>query len=315
MEASADFEKLNETKANFDAIYTEPDPRAYFRVLGGLDYTIPELAAPVFRQLVTARQAQQDRPVTVLDLGCSYGINAALLRFSLSLDMLRRRYMHPDIQALSAGSMRAYDAAYFASWPARYGLSIVGLDASASAVQYAQQVGILNAGLVEDLERDQPSERARSFLADVDLVISTGCVGYVTQKTFAKILACNQNSTPPWIASFVLRMFPYDGITKAIKSFGLETEKFAGATFVQRRFHSAEEYDLTLSSLESLGIDPAGREAEGLLHAELFVSRPAARIREKPLGGLISIVSGQNRRYGRRFYRVRGKGRRELLVN
>jgi SAM-dependent methyltransferase len=315
MGPSADFHKLNETKANFDGIYAEADPRAYFRVLGGLDYTVPELAAPVFKQLVKARQAQQDRPVTVLDLGCSYGINAALLRFPITLDMLRRRYMHPDIQALSAGAMQAYDSAYFASWPARSGLSIVGLDTSPQAVRYADDVGILNSGLVQDLEREGPSEHARSLLAEVDLVISTGCVGYVTQKTFAQILSCNKNSVPPWIASFVLRMFPYHGITKTLASFGLVTEKFAGATFVQRRFHSEEEFDQTLSTLESLGIDATGREADGLLHAELFVSRPAARARETPLGQLVSIVSGQHRRYGRRFHRVPGKGRRALLLN
>ncbi len=39
------------TKANFDAIYTSPDPRQYYRTLGSYDYQIPTHGATVFGQL------------------------------------------------------------------------------------------------------------------------------------------------------------------------------------------------------------------------------------------------------------------------
>ena len=44
------FTKLN--RADFSQLYVQPDPRMYYRVLGGLDYTIPHLAHPVFMQLI-----------------------------------------------------------------------------------------------------------------------------------------------------------------------------------------------------------------------------------------------------------------------
>lgn len=315
MARPVDFQAINGAKANFDGIYEESDPRTYFRVLGGLDYVIPDLATPLFKQLIRARAERQDGPVTILDLGCSYGINGALQRFPIKFDTLRRRYMQPEIQALSSGSMRMLDIAYFKGWPARPDLRIVGLDASANAVHYAQDVGVIDIGLAEDLETGNPSPRARAALEDVDIVMSTGCVGYVTARTFEKILACNRRREAPWIASFVLRMFPYDDIGRTLASAGLTTERLAGTTFVQRRFHDAGEYEQTLARLEALGIDPTGREEEGLFHAELFVSRPDKLVKATPLAGVVNVVSGRHKGFGRRFVRVPGRGSRHLLLN
>jgi hypothetical protein len=73
------FSEINRNKADFHAIYRRPDPRAYFHTLGSLDYVIPHLAQPIIAQLVAACRRVHARPVTVLDLGCSYGINGALL--------------------------------------------------------------------------------------------------------------------------------------------------------------------------------------------------------------------------------------------
>lgn len=310
-----DYKHINRVKADFDSIYNEPDPRAYYRVLGGLDYVVPGLASPVFRQLIAARAALQDRPVTVLDLGCSYGSTSLLLRFPLNFDQLRRRYMNPSIQALSSDALNEFDRAFFRSWPREDGLRIVGLDPCANAVKYATEVGVLDCGIAEDFEQADPSARARLALSDVDIVISTGCVGYVGERTFDTIMATNRNRQAPWVASFVLRMFPYDQIEETLLARGLVTEKFEGATFVQRRFHSIEEYDSTVETLENRGIDPTGREADGLYHAELFVSRPGSMVSETPLNRLVSIVSGQRERYGQRYHRIEGIGSRELLIN
>jgi hypothetical protein len=140
-------------------------------------------------------------------------------------------------------------------------------------------------------------------------------VGYVGERTFDTIMEVNRNRRAPWIASFVLRMFPYGLVEDTLLKRGLVTEKFEGATFVQRRFHSVEEYDSTLETLEKRGIDPTGREADGLYHAELFVSRPGSVVRETPLNRLVSIVSGQRERFGQRYHRIEGIGSRELLIN
>ena len=57
---------------------------------------------------------------------------------------------------------------------------------------------------------------------------------------------------------------------------GLVTERLSGVTFVQRRFRDAEEFENSLATLAATDIDPTDLESEGLLHADLILSRPKA---------------------------------------
>ncbi|MCC7016039.1 MAG: hypothetical protein IT564_02400, partial [Rhodospirillales bacterium] len=43
-------------------------------------------------------------------------------------------------------------------------------------------------------------------------------------------------------------------------------------------------------------------EADGLYHAELYVSRPENIAREMPLGSVLSVTNGASRPFGRRFH-------------
>jgi hypothetical protein len=129
----------------------------------------------------------------------------------------------------------------------------------------------------------------------VDIVVSTGCVGYVTSKTFQRLARLARRGRPAWVASFVLRMFPYDDIEATLATLGLETEIFEAATFVQRRFANFEEMEATIKAIEERGLDPRGRESDGLFHADLFISRPPAEIARRPIQKLVSVVSGANK--------------------
>lgn len=282
------FDELNEAKANFDSIYTAADPRAYFRVLGDLDYAIPDRARPIFRRIVEAMRTAGGDRLTALDLGCSYGINAALLKYPLTFEDLRHRYTIPELEALDTETLLTLDRRFYDAWPSDPGLKIIGIDPARSAVTYAERSGALDQGIAVDLEHAQPPDNAVDDLAAVDLVMSTGCVGYVTGRTFEQLAVCAENGTRPWIASFVLRMFPYDEIADALASQGLVTEKLDGATFIQRRFRDDEELQGVLDTLERLGIDPTGKEADGCYHAEFYLSRPKAVARAMPLDTLLA---------------------------
>jgi SAM-dependent methyltransferase len=293
-----------DTKAKFDRVYDDPDPREYFRVLSGLDYVIPDLAKEIFRPLIRRRQAELGRPPQVLDIGCSYGINAALVRYPIGIQRLADRYANPAIAGLDTKILADLDGHYFRGWPRRTAARFVGLDRSAAAIAYAKSVGLLDDGIAANFEENEPTAEEARLLGASDMIISTGVVGYVTERTFHAILAERQSGPPPLIVSFVLRMFPFDKIAAELGQYGLVTEKLEGVTFVQRRFNSTGELEATLGHLERLGIDPRGKEAEGLLHAELFVSRTPESIRQVPLADLISVTSGVSRRYGRRYRQV-----------
>jgi len=154
-------------------------------------------------------------------------------------------------------------------------LSVVGLDQSEPAIAFGADSHLLDTGLAADLEHEALSASAIDALAPVDLVISTGCVGYVGVPTFERLLPTLCRNEAPWMAHFVLRMFPFDAIADTLSDAGYVTEKVEDRTFVQRNFASIEEREGILDTLDTLGIDPRGKESEGRLHAELFISRPA----------------------------------------
>jgi hypothetical protein len=132
--------------------------------------------------------------------------------------------------------------------------------------------------------------------------MSTGCIGYVTEKTFGKLLDATEKT--PWIISFVLRMFPFDELAKTFAQRGLVTERLAGVTFIQRRFRDAEEFENSLATLAKLGVDSTGLESEGLFHADLILSRPEADARAMPLDDIVTVASGRGRPIAPRYVHV-----------
>jgi hypothetical protein len=308
-----EFVKINSTKANFDAIYSHPDPREYFRVLCGLDYVIPDLAKTPFRAILNALRSKRKRHLKIADLGCSYGINSALLRYPLDIQRLALRYVSREMQQIDSTSLAELDRNYFRSWPLQNEDMFIGIDTSKPAIEYALRSGLIDGAVTTNLEEADPAPGELPMLRGLNLLISTGCIGYTTQKSIRRILSSQRESAPqPWIASLVLRMFPYDAIAEEISRFGLVTEKLEGVTFVQRRFHSEQECKATLETLEKMGVDPAGKENEGLFHAELYVSRPRAEVESCRLSDLVSVTSGAGRRYGRR-YRRNAQGKIKLM--
>lgn len=294
-----DFDDNSIPKACFDDIYIQDDPREYYRVLYGLDYIIPDLARSVFRDTVAALEDLRGRPIKILDLGCSYGNNAILLRTSLDLGRLAQRYADLTAAGLSANECAELDRNYFKSWP-RQPMKIVGLDSSKSAISYAKRIGVIDDGLAVDLENGKLPDSAREMLRDVDLIISTGCIGYITERTFTQILDAIEGPAP-WVASFVLRMYSFNEIEAELKKRGLATQKLEGTTFVQRRFHSEDECREVLECLDKAGIPTHSKEADGLLHAEFFLSRPAEHIKTVPLEQVASVTSGERHPFGRRY--------------
>jgi hypothetical protein len=174
-------------------------------------------------------------PQRVLDVCCSYGINAALLRLDLSLDDLHQRYTAGDVAELSPRGADPSDAELFAGLRRPDAPRVTGLDIARSAVAYGLQAGLLDDGWVEDLQADDPSGGLVAELAEVDLVLTTGGVGYVTEPTFDRLLSSSGRPRRGWPPGCCAST-PYDAIAETLSGHGLVTEKLDGVTFRQRRF-------------------------------------------------------------------------------
>ncbi|SDM82281.1 class I SAM-dependent methyltransferase [Allokutzneria albata] len=253
-------------KVTLDHIYTQPDPRAYFTTLRGLEYNIPQLAQPYFADLI----GQHERP-RVVDIGCSYGINAALLNHGASMEELYERYTDPAVADLSTSALAERDRRLSKKQGNAW---IVGLDSSRPALDYALAAGFLDDAVCADLENKDLTEEQREQLAGTDLVISTGCIGYVGASTIAKVAEVSE----PLMAHFVLRMVPFEPVEEALRELGYDTVR-ADGVFRQRRFVSVEEQDQVLDTLRTVGVDPRGLEDTGWLYAQLHLCRPTTSAR------------------------------------
>lgn len=253
------YDAANEAKANFDAIYNLPDPRRYYRTLGALDYRIPTEAKPVFRSVMEAMERDH---LHVVDIGCSYGVNAAVIQYDIDFADLVGRYRSPQVAKRSVAEAIFDDAVYFIDADKRVEATFTGVDVAQEAVGYAKAVGLLDNTIVQNLEERPLSPDAAALISDADLIITTGAVGYVTERTFSRILDA-VDGEPPWIAAFTLRQFPFDAIAAEITGFGLTAEKLQDRPFPQRRFRDAEEQAGAIAAVEALGLDPTGLEASG----------------------------------------------------
>lgn len=260
-------------KICLDHIYTQPDPRTYFSTLHKLDYCIPQLAKPYFMKLIQeCRESRQILTLNVLDIGCSYGINAALLKCDATMDELYERYCGLDGRAQTRSTLLTRDRELVRSRNRLKYIRFVGLDVSYSALSYALLAGFLDGAVHADLEERGPTKGQREQFSGTDLVISTGCLGYVSDRTISQVVSAS-GERKPWMAHFVLRMFPFAPIAEGLAELGYETVHLE-RVFKQRRFASPGEQSLVLDTLSTVGVDPRGLEADGWLYAQLYISRP-----------------------------------------
>jgi SAM-dependent methyltransferase len=259
-------------KYAFDHIYTQSDPRDYFTVLQRFDYGIPGIAQPYFARLVTRYRGERGvvEP-RILDIGCSYGINTALLRCDATMATFYQRYTDIAI-GRSRAELVASDQAFVRARQRPGRARLVGLDTSGPALDYAVEAGFLDEAIEADFETGEPTEAQLTQLAGTDLVISTGCVGYVTEKTLLRVIEA-AGEQRPWMAHFCLRMFPYDVIAGHLDDLGYETIR-VDQPVRQRRFATDQERTAVLDRLAGLGIDSRGLEADGWFYTQLYVSRP-----------------------------------------
>ncbi|KAH7234850.1 uncharacterized protein BKA55DRAFT_708803 [Fusarium redolens] len=213
-------------KSNFTDLYNHQDPRGYLTTLAPLQYTIPQQALPLFQRLHQF-SCRGTTVSAILDICCSYGINGGLLRHHVDIDTWTAHYTGSE---LNSKQQVLADKEIFGSRERSSKPVVFGLDKADQAIRYALGAGLIDAGWVEDLEVQDPSPDLRKALQDVSLVICTGGVGYVSSRTFARI-----------VASTVILTSSYDEIAATLREHGLVTERLPGVVLRQRRFASAKE--------------------------------------------------------------------------
>jgi len=266
-----------DVKKDFTDIYTQNSPYEYLNEMRNLHYRIPDVTKPLYKSLAEQLYQNLNRPINILDLGSGYGINSALLTFDLTMSDLDNFFLKNEKPITIEQTKQ-----FFAQQPHRNSkLNFYHIDISAPALKFSEKVGLCKGSLCVNLENHNPNIPEEFF--PIDLVIATGCIGYIGYKSFERLfeilneyqakvgLTKKNNRITPMFAFSILRIFPIDKIARAFDYYGFTLKKSEIEPICQRRFVNEDEMQQTMSLLQDNGIATSNLEETGSLFADFHV--------------------------------------------
>lgn len=261
-------------KKDFTNIYTQKFPNAYLKEMKRLDYRIPDKTKPLYLSIAKQLYKKLSKKINIIDIGSSYGINSALMKYDLKMSELDDFFLEqePSIeQSKQIFENLSYDGT----------LDFYQIDVSEPALKFSENTGLCKKGICVNLESGNLpiKEIPRS-----DMIIATGCIGYIGYKAFSNLfeLIKKQQSESnlefsekgPVFAFSVLRIFDMKKIEKTFDHYGYSLVKSDLKPIRQRRFSDLEEKHKTISLLHSKGIDTKRLEDDGHFYADFFIASP-----------------------------------------
>lgn len=267
-----------QAKADFSDIYYKENPFDYLSEMRKLNYRIPDLTLPLY--LFFARKINENKKekVSVFDIGSSYGINSALITYNISMKDLDNFFLKNNTPPTIHKTIK-----FFGNTTEKNSfLDFYLLDMSYEALKFAGLAGLCKESFCENLEEKDPGKSLLQTLSTVDLFISTGCVGYVTEKTFERLFEGIKVSTndfeslgpTPIFAFSTLRMFDLNKIKKIFTKNDFFLLKTEIPPINQRKFQGKAEQKAIISILKSKNINTVNLEEKGNLYADFYVGGP-----------------------------------------
>lgn len=263
--------EINRSKRSFLDSYNSEEPFEYFATMASLDYQIPQNAKAFIEFLLyELRCRKPTEGLSVVDIGCSYGVLSSLIKYNLDLNVLYSKYVHRK-KPINYNSL-----------PCREYIDFYGVDISSNAIDYSLKNGLLASGCAGNLElASDQALMSPHFPSTCDMIVSTGCFGYVTERTFVKLLSHMSGSLPPLLATFVMEPFEFGAAAEALKAFGYSTREFTARKFRQRRYSDGDERNLLLGTGTEGGHGKIGGPERDYIYARLHVSQHQSAIPTK----------------------------------
>ena len=248
-------------KKDFSDVYVQKYPAPYLEEMKNVEYRIPDQTKPLYKHLAERIVNYVKRPVKILDIGSSYGINSALLNHELIMSELDKFFIEQNPNPSIKSTQNFFD-----DLPNNDpNLEFYLIDTSSPALDFAEKAGLCQDSFCINLEKETISDKLQQVMQDIDLIISTGCVGYIGWKSFEKIFEkIGSDRAPlPIFVFTLLRIFPSEEIEKVFKDNGFELIKTRIGPLKQRRFYDKTEMNDTLELLKSKNIDATNLEESG----------------------------------------------------
>lgn len=261
-------------KKDFTNIYTQKFPNAYLKEMKRLDYRIPDKTKPLYLSIAKQLYKKLSKKINIMDIGSSYGINSALMKYDLKMSELDDLFLEQEPSIEQSKQI-------FENLSCDDTLDFYQIDISEPALKFSENTGLCKKGICVNLEsgnlpiKDIPRS---------DMIIATGCIGYIGYKAFSNLfeLIKNQQSESdsglldqdPIFAFSVLRIFDMGKIEKIFDHYDYSLVKSDLKPIRQRRFSDFEEKHKTISLLHSKGIDTKWLEDDGHFYADFYIASP-----------------------------------------
>ena len=261
-------------KKDFTNIYTQKSPNSYLKEMKRLDYRIPDKTKPLYLSIIKHLQKKLSNKINILDIGSSYGINSALMKYDLKMSELDDFFLNDDPTIKQ--SKQFFEEISFDET-----LNFYQIDISEPALQFSENIGLCEKGICVNLESEDLHVKD---IPQSDIIIATGCIGYIGYKAFDNLFELikkqqskNDSYTPkrePLFAFSVLRIFDMEKIQKTFEHYGYSLVKSDLKPIRQRRFSDLEEKNKTISLLHDKGIDTKWFEDDGYFYADFYIASP-----------------------------------------
>ena len=263
-------------KKDFTDIYTQDSPYEYLKEMDRLEYSIPDSTKPLYNSIIEELESTLSRPINVLDLGSSYGINSSLMKYNLTMYELNDFFLNGS-EPTTEETKRFYEKCN-----SNDNMNFYQIDISKEALKFSEEMNLCERGMNVDLEAEKLN--LLESLPKMDLVIATGCIGYIGYKAFFNLLKVIKNRqsnsieseteyVSPTFAFSVLRIFDMEDIEEVFQTYGYSIIKSDIKPIRQRNFSDPEEKRQTVSLLHDMEINTKWYEDDGNFYADFYVAK------------------------------------------
>jgi hypothetical protein len=263
-------------KKDFTDIYTQNSPYEYLKEMDRLEYDISDSTKPLYNSIIEQLKETSSRPINVLDLGSSYGINSSLMKYNLTMSELNNFYLN------GTEPTRKETKQFYKECTSNDNMNFYQIDISEEALNFSEDMDLCERGMNVDLEAEK-LDLLGSF-PKIDVVIATGCIGYIGYKAFVNLLKVIKNRqsnyielgkkyVAPIFAFSVLRMFDMNDIEEVFEMYDYSIVKSDIKPIHQRSFSDSKEKDQTISILHDMKINTEKYEDDGNFYADFYIAK------------------------------------------
>jgi len=269
---------MNELKVkkDFTDIYTQDSPYRYLKEMDRLEYSISDSTKPLYNSIIEQLEETLSRPVNVLDLGSSYGINSSLMKYNLTMSELSNFFLNGSEPTKNETKQ------FYEECTSNDNMNFYQIDISEEALKFSEEMNLCERGINVDLEAEKLN--FLESLPRMDIVIATGCVGYIGYKAFLNLLKVIKNRqsnsiesetkyNAPIFAFSVLRMFDMKDIKEVFEMYNYSIVKSDIKPIRQRSFSDPKEKERTVSLLHDMKIDTKKYEDDDNFYADFYIAK------------------------------------------